>query len=428
MMLSTFSMWPEMALVRQSFSSGPATDMTADLGRMLEPVAAKYGNAAGQSVAVAVGSRKIDRLDEVVFHCLRFLEKIGFRPFIIPAMGSHGGATSEGQKQVLAGYKITEEAMKAPVVADMATRIVDDDGRGLPLFISRAALDADYIVPVNRIKPHTKFSSGIESGLCKMLTIGLGKADGAAAFHLAAVNRSFCIIEEAAIRLLEKLNILFGIGMIEDGYGRLAHMEAVFPEDWIDREKQLLAQAKKMMGAIPFDNVDILIIDQMGKDISGIGMDSNVTGRHRDIVGDFYIAPHVKRIFVRDLSEGSDGNANGIGLADVATCRLVDKIDREKTFVNAVTAVSPEKAAIPMHFETDRECLSACAQTTGVASEADLRIVRILNTARLQYIQASRPLESEIQADPRLSRIGDWQPLAFDASGNLTDFIPNERD
>ncbi len=375
-------------------------------------------------MAVAVGSRKIDRLDEIVFHCLRFFEKIGFRPFIIPAMGSHGGATPEGQKQVLAGYKITEAAMRVPVVADMTTRDVGGDGTDPPLFVSQAALDADYIMPINRIKPHTKFSSDIESGLCKMLTIGLGKADGAAVFHRAAIKQSFSIIEHSAARLLKRLNILFGLGVLEDGYGRLAQIEAVFPENLIDKEKQLLVKAKAMMGAIPFDHVDILIIDQIGKDISGIGMDSNVTGRHRDIVGDFNIAPHVKRIFVRDLSAATDGNANGIGLADVTTRRLVDKIDRKKTFVNAITAVSPEKAAIPMYFETDRECLAACAQTTGVASGGDLRIVRILNTATLKYIQASKPLESEIQSNPKLSQVSDWEPFVFDAAGNLMDFVP----
>jgi len=423
MILSKHSMLPEMAVVQQALFRQSVTDIHAALGEALQPVAEKCRQGNGATVAVCVGSRNIDRLDELVFQCLRFLERMGFQPFILPAMGSHGGATPEGQKQVLAGYKITEAAMQAPITSDMTTRAVGSLGPDLPLFVSQAALDADWIVPINRIKPHTKFSGAIESGVCKMLAIGLGKADGAAAFHRAAVTRSFEIIEPAAAQLLTKLPVLFGLGVLEDGYGRLAHIEALLPRDLIDTEKQLLRQSKKMMAAIPFDPLDILVVDQIGKDISGIGMDSNVTGRHIDIAGDFNAPPHAKRIFVRDLSSGSDGNANGIGLADVTTWRLVDKIDRQKTFVNAVTAISPEKGAIPMHFETDRECLSACAQTTGSVSESELRIVRILNTANLEYLQASKALAAEIAANPMLSRISAWQPFAFDASGNLEDFI-----
>ena len=424
MIFSSNPLLPKMAVVRQSLFSNAIADVPSAIKQALEPLAENIRNGDGASVAVCVGSRNIDRLDEAVFACLRFLEEKGFRPFIVPAMGSHGGATPEGQKNVLAGFKITETAMQVPIATDMTTRSVGHLDGNLPLLISQSALEADFILPINRIKPHTKFSSAVESGLCKMLTIGLGKADGAASFHRAAVTRSFEMIERAAGQLVEKLPILFGLGLLEDGYGRLAKAAALLPGDLIEAEKRLLVQAKQMMAGIPFDPVDILIVDQIGKDISGIGMDSNVTGRHRDIAGDFYVAPHVKRIFVRELSPASGGNANGIGLADVTTCRLVDAIDRQKTFLNAVTAISPEKAAIPMHFETDRECLAACAKTTGVASEAALRIVRILNTAKLEYLQVSQPFESEVTANCGLSRISDWQPAAFDEFGNLKGFIP----
>lgn len=424
MTLSTDQLMPEMAVVRQTLVSREISDIAEAFEAAIAPAAKHLSNGNGASVAVCVGSRSISRSDELVFQCLRFLEDKGFRPFIVPAMGSHGGATPEGQRAVLAGFNISENTMQAPVAAEMKARPIDSLGADLTLYVSAAALDADYIVPINRIKPHTKFSGAVESGLCKMLTIGLGKAAGTAAFHRASVRRGFGIIEQAAAQLLKKLNILFGVGVLEDGYSRLSHIEALLPEAIIEREKQLLIQAKQMMPGIPFDPVDILIIDQIGKDISGIGMDSNVTGRHRDIAGDFYAAPHVKRIFVRNLSPASDGNANGIGLADVTTRRLADMVDWQKTFVNAITAISPEKAALPMHFETDRECLTACAKTTGAAESSDLRIVRIKHTAKLSFLQVSRPLESEIKANSALFRVDNWHPFAFDAEDNLEDFIP----
>jgi hypothetical protein len=194
----------------------------------------------------------------------------------------------------------------------------------------------------------------------------------------------------------------------------------------IDREKILLKKAAHMMGSIPFDSLDILVIDQFGKDISGIGMDSNITGRHRDIVGDIKIAPNAKRIFVRDLSPGSDGNANGIGLADFTTNRLVARMDMEKTYVNAIAAISPEKAALPIHFESDLKCLDACAHTTGIADFNDLRVVRIKNTAALKYLQVSRTLEKEVRGNSNMSLISPWQALTFNESGNLPAFFPDK--
>lgn len=259
-----------------------------------------------------------------------------------------------------------------------------------------------------------------------MLTIGLGNAEGAAAFHRAAVGRSFGIIETAAALVLQKVNVLFGIALVEDGCGRLAHVDVLKPDDLIDREKKLLRQSAGMMARLPFDDIDILIVDVIGKDISGIGMDSNVTGRHRDLAGSVFTRPRVSRIFVRDLSSGSGGNANGIGLADFTSTRLVKQIDMEKTFVNAVTAISPEKGAIPVHFDTDRRCLDACLKTCGVMSPDMARVVRIRDTAHLEYIQISKTFEAEIEQNPDLERVTPWRPFALDASDNLENFDPYE--
>ncbi len=418
--------FPEMAFVRQKFFMSGIQNVSEAVRASLDSIPRNLQSTNGETVAVAVGSRNIDNLHIVVDQCLRFLEQRGFKPFIVPAMGSHGGATAAGQKAVLAKYQVTEEKMKVPIVADMETQSVATHLSGFNIYISKAALAADHLVMINRIKPHTKFKADIESGLCKMMTIGLGKDRGASEFHRYAVNHTFRIIEGAAEILLKKLNVLFGIALLEDGYGNLANIEAICPDQLIGREKILLQKAFNMMGNIPFDFLDILIIDYFGKDISGIGMDSNITGRHRDIVGDIKIAPNVKRIFVRELSPGSDGNANGIGLADITTCRLVDRIDIEKTYVNAVTAISPEKAAIPIHFETDEMCLDACARTTGVANYNDLRVVRVKSTASLKKLQVSRSLEKEVLDNPNLSLVSPWQKFLFNESGNLSEFVSDE--
>ncbi len=411
-----------MAFVRQKLFSSGVSDVSHEVRRALCRVSHLHAAKKTETVAVAVGSRNISGIDTVVYETLRFLEKAGFMPFIVPAMGSHGGATPSGQKDVLSRFGITEAAMGVPINADMETQAVATLSSGLKIFLSKPALEADHLVVINRIKPHTKFHADIESGLCKMLTIGLGKKEGATEFHRFAVGRSFAVIEEACRFLLKRVPLLFGLALLEDGYGRPARVEAVLPDALLEREKQLLKDAVAMMGSIPFDCLDILIVDYIGKDISGIGMDSNITGRHRDITGDTFTAPHVKRIFVRDLSPGSDGNGNGIGLADFTTHRLVRRLDMEKTVMNALTAISPEKAAIPIHFETDQECLAACARTSGIDFYDNLRIVRIKSTAAIETLQVSKPLEQEVFANPAVTLLTPWKPFEFDPSGNLLEF------
>jgi len=290
---------------------------------------------------------------------------------------------------------------------------------GIPVLMDRGAADADHIVVINRVKPHTKFHGSIESGLTKMLTVGLGKGQGAALYHRVAVQHSFTILQKAASEILKNRSILFGLAILEDGYHDIAQISAVEPTDWLDQERLLLEKARSMLARIPFDPVDVLVIDEIGKEISGIGMDSNVTGRHRDLVGDFFTAPHVKRIFVRDLSPGTQGNGNGIGLADVTTQRLVAALDLEKTYTNALTAISPEKAAIPMHFRTDRQCLEACLQTIGLVAPEAARIVRIKNTLALDQLLVSQALESEVTSNADLQILAPLQPMAFDHDGNL---------
>ena len=370
-------------------------------------------------MAVAVGSRGISGISTIVRETVRFLKGSGLAPFIVPAMGSHGGNTPGGQVATLGRLGITESAIGAPIKASPDVVKTGRLKTGSPILLDANAAGADHVVVINRIKPHTKFRGPLGSGLTKMLTIGLGKGQGAGVYHRAAVQHSFGILQEAAEVIFSNLSVLFGLAVLEDGYQHVAKIVAVKPNMWFREESVLLEEARSMMPAIPFDPIDILVIDQIGKEISGIGMDSNITGRHRDIVGDFVTAPHAKRIFVRDLSPASDGNGNGIGLADVTTKRLVDALDLEKTYANAITAISPEKAALPIHFPTDRQCLNACLKTIGMVPPEKVRLVRVKNTLAVEHLWVSKALESDIHADSNIRVVSPWETLAFDEEGNL---------
>jgi hypothetical protein len=413
--------FPEMALVRQKLHAEKLEDTPAAVSKALRSFHLTSVVKPGESVAVAVGSRGISHIAIIVSECVEFLKDRGLKPFIVPAMGSHGGNTPEGELSVLARLGVNESFLGVPILAADDVVEIGTLDIGIPIVIDRRAAEADHIVVINRVKPHTKFRGSIESGLTKMLTIGLGKGRGAVLYHRAAVEHTFGILQNAARHILESRSVLFGLAILEDGYKNVSQICAVTPENWFESERTLLNDARVMMAGIPFDRIDILIIDQIGKDISGIGMDSNVTGRHRDIVGDFCTAPHVKRIFVRDLRPESDGNGNGIGLADVTTRRLVDALDLKKTYTNALTAISPEKAAIPMDFETDCECIEACLNTIGMVKPEAARIIRIKNTATLETLLVSRALDSDVTPNPNLEIVRAWEPMAFDDTGNLRD-------
>jgi len=414
-------LFPDMALVRQKLHAEKLEDIPAAAGKALHGPHLALVAKPGKSVAVAVGSRGISHIPIIVSECVKFLKVRGLKPFIVPAMGSHGGNTPEGELSVLAMLGINESSVGVPILAAEDVVKIGTLDIGIPILMDRHAAEADHIVVINRVKPHTKFHGPIESGPTKMLTVGLGKGQGAALYHRAAVQHTFGILQDIARHIMESRSVLFGLAILEDGHKDVSRISAVRPENWFEAERTLLEEARFMMPRIPFDPIDILIVDEIGKEISGIGMDSNVTGRHRDIVGDSYMAPHVKRIFVRDLSPESDGNGNGIGLADVTTRRLVDALDLEKTYANALTAISPEKAAIPMYFETDRDCIEACLNTIGMVNPETARIIRIKNTATLETLSVSRALEGDVISNPDLHILRPWEPIAFDEKGNLSD-------
>jgi hypothetical protein len=376
----------------------------------------------GTRVGVAGGSRGIANIAEVTRLVVARLKLMGARPFIFPAMGSHGGATVEGQLAVLARYGITEETMGAPIRATMEVEEVGRSPWGLPILVGKDALEADALVFLNRIKPHTNFDAEIESGILKMMTIGACKHRGAVQAHRAAVDVSMgAMILELGRYLVRRLPILFAVGLVENARHQTAIVRAMRPERIEENERQLLKDAKALMAKIPFDFLHLLIVDEMGKEISGTGMDTNVIGR-------LYIAPEREpetprytRILVRDLTEQTAGNAGGIGLADFATRRLANKINFKYTYTNSLTSGTVMRSKLPIILETDREAVEAALGTIGLTEPPDAKIVRIKNTLELEELRASEALRGAIQANPDLEITGGPESIAFGPAGDLLD-------
>jgi len=411
---------PEMAMVRQVFDPQRIEDIPATIRREIAGLKLSGKVKAGDTVAITGGSRGITAIDLITRTLVDELKNLGASPFIFPAMGSHGGATADGQVKVLAGLGISEAAMGCPIRSSMEVVYLGDASDGYPIYVDKNAAEADHIVVVNRVKTHTKFEGPIESGLMKMMAIGMGKHKGAEYYHSAAVRLTFQrIVENVGLEVIRRCPVLFGLGIVENAYHRTCRIEALAPEAIFEGEKKLLVLSKQRMPRLPFDRIDVLVIDEIGKDISGTGMDTNVTGRNRDILGDFTSGPYIKRIFVRDLTAATEGSAIGIGFADFTTARLVAKMDRHKTYVNCLTAISPEKGAIPMYFDSDGEALAACFSTIGDTPVRQVRLVHIHNTLALDAISISRAFKNEIARKPGLERTGDWKEPELDAAGNM---------
>ena len=364
-------------------------------------------------------------MSTIVAGVLERLKAAGARPFILPAMGSHGGATAEGQREVLASYGVTEEAMGVPVCASMEVRPIGTSPDGVPVLCSVEALAADGIVVINRIKPHTDFSGALGSGLLKMLVIGLGKHAGASAMHVAASHLGHeRILRGMAGVLLQNAPVLGGVAILENQFHDTARLVVLPREEMAAGEDALLAEARALMPLLPFDEIDLLIVDQLGKNISGAGMDPNVTGRgvqgySSALLRDGRPSPFIRRIFVRDLTPETHGNAVGIGMADVTTTRLVDAMDRRTTCINALTAMGPQCAKIPICFDTDREALERTLTSLALPDSSRARLVRIADTLSLAEMDVSESLVPEVRAHGGLTVLGEARDLQFDARGNL---------
>ncbi len=419
--MATSMFYPRMLRVKQLFDATRVADVPATVRAELERAGLARVIRPGQSVAIAAGSRGITNGALIVKAIVDALRALRAEPFIVPAMGSHGGATADGQTKVLESYGITEAYTGAPIHSSMDVVELGTTEDGIPIHFDRNAYEADHIVLVNRIKPHTSFAGPIESGIMKMLMIGLGKHAGAAVYHRAAVTIPWeRVVRTAGRALLGRCRVACGLAIVENAYDETARIEVLAPDEIEAREPALLVLAKKWMPRLPVDRADLLIVDEMGKNISGVGMDTNVTGRKPG--AELNGGPRIGRLFVRELAPESHGNAHGIGLAEFTTTRLVRAMDYRATVVNSLTAVHPEAALVPVHFESDREAIDAALGTIGLEPPAQARIVRIRNTLRLGEVEVSEPCRVELLQRSDVEIVGPPRELAFDAAGNLPAF------
>ena len=413
--------YPRMLRVSQQFEGVRVADIPATVRSELERVGIGQRIRSGQSVAITAGSRGIANIALIIRTAVGVLRELGARPFVVPAMGSHGSGTAEGQRKIIESYGITEEYTGAPIRSTMEVVHVGTTEDGIPINLDRFAAEADHVAVVNRIKPHTGFVGEIESGLMKMMMIGLGKHVGASTYHRAIVNHSFDrIVRTVGRTVLARCHVAFGLGIVENGYDETAKIEVVLPEELEEREKALLVLAKKWMPRLPVRHADLLIVDQMGKNISGAGMDTNVIGRKHG--ADAADQPQITRVFVRELTPESHGNAAGIGLADFTTSRLVRAMDYRATVVNCVTAAHPAAAVTPVHYETDREVIDAALSTIGLQPPEQAKIVRIRDTLHVEQVEVSETCRGELEQFANLQLIGPPHDLGFDGLGNLTSF------
>ncbi len=419
---------PRMIEVRQSYPPSARLDFPRLVERQFTQAGIGEKIRPGMKIAVGVGSRGITNLKEIVQATLGVLKSAGAEPFVIPAMGSHGGATPEGQTKVLAGYGITAESLGVPIEANMEVRRIGTAVDGSGVFFSVPALEADGVIAINRIKPHTDFRGTLGSGILKMLTIGFGKQAGANSAHRAVTHRGYEeVLREFSKIILGSVPVLCGVAIVEDQRHQTAEIEVLRPEQMVNAEERLLEKARGLMARLPLDEIDLLIVDQIGKEISGAGMDPNVTGRDGSGYSDSLLAksawtPRVFRIFIRDLSAATNGNGIGIGMADFATSRAVKALDLRYTYMNALTSIKMLSSKIPIHFDTDRETIQAALATLASANPETLRVMRIANTLNLERLLVSECCVDLLAGRPGVTTIGTARPMRFDEDGNLPPF------
>jgi hypothetical protein len=410
---------PRMVNVRQKFQTVTLDSVTRAIAEQFKRPEIRAKVQAGQTIAVGCGSRGVANVGEAAQAVVAQLQALGAKPFIFPAMGSHGGGTAAEQAALLAGYGITAAKVGCPVRSSMDTVELGRLGDGTPVYMDKFAAEADGVVLINRIKPHTNFRAPIESGIVKMMTIGMGKILGATTLHTHGMDHFGELLPKVARLVMEQKNFLFGVGMVENANDQTALVEAIPAESLFKREAELQAQAKEMMARLFFDEIDVLIIDEMGKNISGSGFDPNITGRNnRDV--EWNMKPRVKKIVVLGLTAETHGNATGVGLADVITMQLYKGIDVGPTYANVITATYLDGGNIPIVMNTEQEAIQLAIKTVVRVKPQDVKIVRIRNTLHIEHIQVSEPLMDAIRQQPEKFEV-QGAPLAmrFDAQGHL---------
>lgn len=414
--------YPRLVRIRQHFERPRIDDVAAAVASAVETLDLSRRIKPGQTVALTAGSRGIANIPLVLKSTAAFLKKLGAKPFLVPTMGSHGGGTAEGQQHILESYGITEEFVGVPIRASMDTVQVGVTAEGFPVLLDRIASEADHIGVVARVKPHTGFHGPIESGLMKMMMIGLGKHKGALAYHRILLDHPYDrVVRSVGRTLMQAAPIAFGLAIVENAYDETALIDGVAPEAFEAREEKLLVEARRLLMRLPLRKADLLIIDEIGKNISGSGMDTNVAGRKRAFRMQAAPEgiPNMRLIYVRGLSDKTHGNAAGIGLADFTSTRLVRQMDYRSTVINCLTAGYPEGAFIPVHFETDREVLDAALAIIGTREPEEARILRIRDTLHLEEVDVSEPCLEDPERQTEFTPIGRPRALELDASGNL---------
>ncbi|AUX10450.1 hypothetical protein AArcSl_2835 [Halalkaliarchaeum desulfuricum] len=368
----------------------------------------------GATIAIGVGSRGIHKIDDIVAETVSFLDDRGFESVLVPAMGSHGGATAAGQREVLEALEITEERVGAPIDARMEGEqigTVDVGGSETAVHIAVAALEADAVMVINRVKPHTNFTGRIESGLCKMLAVGLGKQAGARIFHSTAIEQGYVpTIESMVERIRESVPLLGGLAIVENFHEETGHVEAIPADCLEEREEELLELAREEMATLPFEDLDLLVVDEVGKEISGAGMDTNVIGRYRVLNAPDPASPDISLIYARSLTEGTKGNGNGIGLADVTRQAAIEQLDLQKTYANALTSGSLAKSKLPIVAPDDELALRIALNALGRYDSETVRVAWIENTTHLNEFRVSEALLEDLPAD---AVIREHERLAF---------------
>ena len=411
--------YPEMIRIRQVLDVPRVENIEETVDRELGSLNG-LGIKRGDRIAVTAGSRGVANIVRILRRVVQKIREAGGEPFLIPTMGSHGGGTAEGQIDVLRSLGVTEESTGAPIRSSMEVVEIGKSRFGFPVLVDRYAAGADGIVVLNRIKPHTEFEGPIESGLMKMMAIGMGKHKGCFEVHRQTVQFGYReVIPEIGSIILGKLPVLFGLGIVENVYDETALIRAVPASKILEMEKELLVLAKKLMARLPFEKIDVLVVDEMGKNVSGTGMDTNVIGRIMFIGEKEPERPRITRIVVLDLTEATHGNGVGIGLADYTTRRLVEKLDLSVTATNAITAMTPEKGRIPLAMATDQEAVNAAFQTIGAVQPEEAKVVHIRNTLELGEMEISRALMKESQGKAEIQPLREIGPLHFHASGRI---------
>jgi len=411
--------FPLVVKVKRDFPDLSLKDVSASINEAMRSSGIPELIQPGEQIAVTAGSRGIDRIGDVIRVIGEVIREQGAEPFVVPAMGSHGGATADGQKAMVEELGAAEEVTGVPIRSSMKTVEIGSIPSGAKVFIDRTAFESNGIIAVNRVKPHTSLIGKYGSGLCKMLVVGLGKSEGAAAFHRLGPLELERLLPEMARMVMEKAPVIGGVSLVEDARDKLAIVKAVTSNDIPHLDAELLEEAGRMMPRLPFDELDVLVVEEMGKNISGTGMDANVIGRRGIRLVPDPPSPRIRRIAVLGLSEKAHGNAHGIGMADVVTQRIAQAIDWEATHANALASSFPEKGMLPLTFPTDRDAVSAALTTSWAPDTRRARMVVIKNTLALEKMLVSESLIEEAKKMEDIEQKGELGPLPFSADGQL---------